>query len=153
MYCFIVVNNVCMQNTNCCTLSSVLLRCFSESVTAINITVAAKEKGPELRILNRAPASRWDVQGACDALEVSKVIFHLSTQHSSWIHQSGPLSSKNVVKFPAWPCSPVFWKSCWGQGSGQSPAELFNRSLLLPRTEVFGTFLNGTLSHKKQRKW
>lgn len=41
-----------MQNPKCCTLSSVCFRCFNDSVTATNVTVAATEKGPELRILS-----------------------------------------------------------------------------------------------------
>ena len=151
MYCFIIVSSMWTQNPNCCALSSVLFRCFNDNVTAINVTVAATEKGPELWILNRAPASRWDAQSACDALEVSKVIFHLSAQHSSWIYQSGPLSSKSVVKVPAWPCYPVLWEGCWGQGSGQGPAELFNRSLLFPEQRYLGPVFMGH-THTKSRK-
>jgi len=37
-----------MQNPNCCTLSSVVFRRFNDGITAINITVAVMEKGPEL---------------------------------------------------------------------------------------------------------
>lgn len=75
----VIVSSTWMQNPSYCTLNSIWLKGFSGNITAINITVSTMQKGPELQILNRAPASSWDVQRSCDALEVSKVISHLST--------------------------------------------------------------------------
>lgn len=78
---FITVSSVWMLNPNCCTPSSVLFRYFNDNVTHINITVATTERDPEQRVLDRAPASLWDAQTAYDALEISRVIFHLSPRY------------------------------------------------------------------------
>lgn len=63
------VSSMWMQNPKCCTLSSVCFRCFNDSVTAINVTVAATEKGPELRILSR-PLGCKAPMGCSGALQV-----------------------------------------------------------------------------------
>lgn len=55
----------------------------NNSITTTDITVAAMQRSPELQVLNRALARSWSAQRACDVLEVSKLIFHLSTQHGS----------------------------------------------------------------------
>lgn len=79
----VIVSSTWMQNPSYCTLNSIWFKGFNGSIRAINITVSTMQKGPELQILNRAPASSWGVQRSRGALEVSEVISHLSIQHSS----------------------------------------------------------------------
>lgn len=109
----------------------------------INITVAATEKGPELQILHRAPASCGDAQSACDALKVSKIIFHLSTQQPAGIDQSGP--PKPVCGWGL--CLALVPGAGLQAGATRAPQQVSPA----PRIEALGSCLRG-LPHTKSSR-
>lgn len=102
---FITGSSVWMQKPNCCTLSSVLLSSFTDSVTHINITVATTEKAPELRTLGQ-PLGCTNCTWCSGELHSN---FSPVPTVPSWIHHAGPLSGKSVGRVPARLC----------KGSGQ----------------------------------